>query len=171
MLSLPCCTAWGLLSLLLSTTALAQSHDGHAGKPPAPAIPPASGERIEVPLDASAWKDLAPHSVVYSAHGKTLRCDGVGLADVLRKANLLPAQLRGPDLAKVVLVVARDGYRVSFALAEIDPGTGNTPAVLATHCDGRPLDDKEGPLRLVVPDDVRPARSIRQIEHLYVLNP
>ena len=170
MLSLPRCTAIGLLSLLAST-AWAQSHDGHAGKPPAPAIPPASGERIEIPLDPSAWKDLTPRSVVYSAHGKSLRCDGVALADVLRKANALPAEMRGPDLAKVVLIVARDGYRVSFALAEIDPGLGNATAVLATQCDGKPLDENEGPLRLVAPDDVRKARSIRQIEHLYVLNP
>jgi len=35
---------------------------------------------------------------------------------------------------------------------------------VADRCNGQPLDAREGPARLLVPGDSRPARSARQIK-------
>ena len=62
-----------------------------------------------------------------------------------------------------MLVEAADGYKVVFALAEIDPDFATREVLLADKRDGKPLDAKEGPYRIVAPGDKRPARWIRQI--------
>jgi DMSO/TMAO reductase YedYZ molybdopterin-dependent catalytic subunit len=70
----------------------------------------------------------------------------------------------------VLVAEASDGYRVAFALAELDPGTGDTQVLLAHRMNGAALDGEVGPLRLVVPKDKRPARWIRQLSTLHVTN-
>jgi hypothetical protein len=61
------------------------------------------------------------------------------------------------------LIEAADGYRVVFALAEIDPAFATREIILADERDGKLLDAKEGPLRIVAPGDRRPARWARQV--------
>lgn len=149
---------------------------GHASAqhahPPTDAVapPPAA---IDIPLDAPAREDLARSRVTASAHGQALDCTGVALVDLLRHAGAIPdAPLRGgAQLGRRVEVVARDGYRVTFSLGELDPGLGNREVFLVDRCDGQPLPDETGPLRLVVPEDSRPARWIRQIQRISVLSP
>src|SRR3546814_14674151 len=77
--------------------------------------------------------------------------------------------LRGAQLGRYVQVDARDGYRAVFSLAEFDPTLGNRAAFLVDRCAGTALDDAAGPLRLVVPDEVRPARWVRQGEAITVI--
>ncbi len=72
-------------------------------------------------------------------------------------------KLRGPRLTEVLIVEASDGYKVVFALAEIDPAFATREIILADKRDGKPLDAKEGPLRIVAPGDKRPARWVRQV--------
>jgi hypothetical protein len=55
------------------------------------------------------------------------------------------------------LVEAADGYRVVIALPEIDPAFTNKQILLAFLRDGKPLDQKEGPYRIVIPDEKRMA--------------
>lgn len=136
---------------------------GHASEPVAPSP-------LAVPLDAATLSTLPRQRVQASAHGRTLDCEGVPLALLLRKAGALPeGKLPRALLSHYVLVQARDGYRVLYALAELDPGTGNRPVYLVDRCDGRPLDDTEGPLRLIAPGDLRPARWVRQVEAITVI--
>lgn len=103
-------------------------------------------------------------------HGETGRQEvvyaGVPLAEVLKAAGLR----LDPDMASIrqtvagsVLVEAADGYRVIFALAELDPALTDRVVLLADTRDGQPLGPKEGPWRLVVPGDKRPARWVRQV--------
>ena len=66
-------------------------------------------------------------------------------------------------MALYLLVEAADGYRVVFALPELDPAFTERMVLLADHRDGQPLTTTEGPLRLVVPDDKRHARWVRQV--------
>jgi hypothetical protein len=61
---------------------------------------------------------------------------------------------------------AADGYRVAFSLAELDPKLGNHKVLVANACDGKALSAADSPLRLVVPGEVRAARSVRQIRAL-----
>lgn len=160
-----------LLALGVAMLAAANVHAQHAHGTTADSAPPPT--RVEVPLDAQARAALAPAAVKASAHGQALDCTGVALFDLLRQAGAVPATpLRGgAQLGRRVEVVARDGYRVTFSLGELDPTLGNRQVVLVDRCDGKALADDTGPLRLVVPEDSRPARWIRQIESISVLSP
>ena len=121
---------------------------------------------VEVP---TALEGLPRQSVDMAIHDKPLHCEGVALVDLLRRAGAMPEQpLRGAGLARFVVLSARDGYRVVFALAELDPSLGARSAWVVDRCDGKPLDDEAGPLRLLVPDDRRPARSMRQLDTIRV---
>jgi len=86
--------------------------------------------------------------------GKTNEYTGVRLRDVLTQAGIVTGMaLRGKDMADYVVVDAADGYRVVFSLAELDPDIANTQVIIAESMNGQPLGPKEGPLRLVVPED------------------
>ena len=112
-----------------------------------------------------------PHvPATLTAHGVTTRCEGVSLATLLARAGLPSGEaLRGPALSLAVVAIASDGYAVPFTLGELDPALGNAAAVVADRCDGKPLDANVGPLRLVIPGETRPARSVRQLERLLVV--
>ena len=64
------------------------------------------------------------------------------------------------------MVNAADGYRVVFALAEFDTEFGNAGAVLADRRDGKALDAKEGPFRLVSAREKRAGRWVRQMNQI-----
>ena len=103
-------------------------------------------------------------------HGAQTKFEGVPLATVLTMAGIqLGDSLRGARLTEVLLVTAADGYKVSFALAEADPVFATREIILADKRDGKPLDAKEGPFRIVAPGDKRPARWIRQVTELKVV--
>jgi hypothetical protein len=74
--------------------------------------------------------------------------------------------LRGPAMTIVVLAEARDGYKVAYALAEIDDQFGARQAIVAISADGKPLPEADGPLRVVVAGEEHRARWIRQLSTL-----
>lgn len=97
-------------------------------------------------------------------HGKDAQFTGVAMDELLRRAGApLGEQLHRKELVKGVIVRAIDHYEVLFSLAELDPATGGRRAVLAWSCNGAPLPASQAPLRLVVPDDKRPTRWVRQV--------
>ena len=63
---------------------------------------------------------------------------------------------------------AADGYRVVIALPEIDPDFSDKQIVLAFLQDGKPLDANAGPFRIVIPDEKRMARWVRQVTVLKI---
>ena len=104
--------------------------------------------------------------------GKSEACDGVALSAILAKAGAPQGKaLHGPELADVVMVGAADGYRVALALAETDPLMRGDKVFLADRCNGAPMASPEGPFRLIVLGDGRPARSARQVTSITVLRP
>jgi DMSO/TMAO reductase YedYZ molybdopterin-dependent catalytic subunit len=124
------------------------------------------GERVTAThLSLADIAKIVPRAEVHaSVHGTAAVWSGVPLIDLLRTAGAPTGDaLRGPALALYVRVMAADGYRAVFALAELDPGTGHANVLLADQRDGKPIDDKEGPLRLIVAGDARPARWVRQV--------
>jgi hypothetical protein len=105
-------------------------------------------------------KDQNGHESVY---------EGVLVADILKKAGMKQGkELRGELLATYLLVEAADGYRVVFALPELDAVFTDRIVLLADRRDGKPLDDRQGPFRIVVPEEKRPARWVRQVTALTV---
>jgi hypothetical protein len=78
--------------------------------------------------------------------------------------------LRGKRTPTVAIFEATDGYRVVLSLVEIDPSTTDRLAVVADEQDGKPLDARLGPYRLVIPGDKREVRWIRNVRTIRVVN-
>ena len=116
--------------------------------------------------------ETLPHvKVSASIHGSTATFEGVSLQTLLEKAGVgFGESLRGPRMASCLLVEGADGYRVVIALPELDPAFTDRQIILAFLKDGKPLDDKEGPYRVVIPDEKRPARSLRQVTALKIVD-
>jgi len=100
---------------------------------------------------------------------KQEKYEGVPLRALLDQVGV-PAgeKLRGPEGRDYIVVSAKDGYEVVLALEEIDPMFQQNQVLVADTLDGKPLDDKHGPLQLVVPEDQRPARWVRMITKISV---
>jgi hypothetical protein len=88
---------------------------------------------------------------------------GVPLIDLLAKLGVPHgADLKGKALGTYVVATGSDGYKSVVALGELDPEFHPGVVLIADTMDGKPL-DKAGPFRLVVTEDKRPARSVRNL--------
>lgn len=95
---------------------------------------------------------------------------GVSLATLLIQAQApLGSELKGKALAQYLLVEASDGYQVVFALPELDAAFTRQVIFLATKRDGQPLPAGQGPFRIVVPQETKQARWVRQVTALRVI--
>jgi hypothetical protein len=89
---------------------------------------------------------------------------GVPLIDLLAKLGVAHGKdLMGKALGQYVVATGSDGYRSVVALGEVDPEFHPGTVLIADTMDGKPLDEKAGPFRLVVTEDKRPARSVRNL--------
>jgi DMSO/TMAO reductase YedYZ molybdopterin-dependent catalytic subunit len=96
--------------------------------------------------------------------------EGVLVTELLKRAGVPQGvQLRGAAMATYVQADAADGYRVVFSLAELDTDFQDSDVIVADTLNSAPLDDKAGPFRLVVPHDKRPARWVRMLQSLTVV--
>src|SRR5262252_3821393 len=102
--------------------------------------------------------------------GNTATYEGVTLAELLHRAGVPQGEaLRGDALRLCVLIKAADGYVAAFALAELDPELTLKQVLLAFQRDGADLDSTAGPLRLVIPDEKRQVRWVRQVNEIEVV--
>jgi len=128
---------------------------------------------VEHPLDLQ-MSDLEkmPHTKldVKDHDGHPVSYEGVELAELLKVAGApLGEKLRGPGMASYVIAHAKDGYRVVFALPELDPGFTDLKVIVAYAMNGKPLAEGQGPLKIVAPQDKRPARWIRMLDRIEVV--
>ena len=112
-----------------------------------------------------------PHiSVMVPGRGQSDRYDGVPLIELLKRAGATTGDaLRGQELAKYVVVTGADGFRVVFAMAELDAAFTDRVVLLADKLNGAALPENALPYRLIIPDDKRPTRSVRQVVAVDVL--
>jgi hypothetical protein len=109
------------------------------------------------------------HVAVTDDNGRTATYDGVAVVDILLRAGaLLGKRLRGTQMKCYVIAYAEDGYRVIYALPEFDPDFTDRVIILADRRDGHPIGPREGPFRLVAPDEKRHARWVREVTALDV---
>jgi len=102
--------------------------------------------------------------------GKPLKFDAIPLKAVLEKGGVtLGDSLRAKRVSQCLLVQAADGYSAVIALPEIEPEFTSGEVFLADGQDGKPLDAKAGPLRIVIPGDKRMARWVRQVTALKIV--
>jgi len=93
---------------------------------------------------------------------------GVPLIDLLAHLGVPHgATLRGKALANYIVATGSDGYKSVVALAEIDPEFHPGQVLVCDAMDGKPL-GATGPFRLVVSEDKRPARSVRNLVSIEV---
>jgi hypothetical protein len=128
------------------------------------------GSRAET-ITAAQFAALPRVQAHVVQHDQPHDFEGVSLAAVLAKVGVDVAKpLSGRDLAAAIRVTAADGYQVVLALSEVDPATRRAPVLIADREAGQPLKPDQGPYRLVVGDDIRPARSARQVQRIEVLD-
>jgi hypothetical protein len=112
---------------------------------------------------------LERRTIVTEDRGLRTEFEGVALRDVLIKAGVpFGDALKGPALARVIIASAPDGYRVAYAIAELDAAFTEQIVLLADKRNGKPLLPDTGPWQIVVPNDRRPARWIRQVNKIEV---
>ena len=96
--------------------------------------------------------------------GKDHVYTGVLVSTILNIAGVtMGKDLRGENLSKYALVEASDGYHVTFALAELDKDFTDRTIIIATRVDGKPLPTADGPFRIIVQDEKKQARCIKQV--------
>jgi len=96
---------------------------------------------------------------------------GIPLISLLEEAS--PKTEKAPkhyNLTFLVIIEARDGYRVFFSLAELLPVCGNAQTCLIWEMDGKPLADEEAPFRLIVASDRGHDRNIYGIASITLVD-
>jgi Oxidoreductase molybdopterin binding domain len=116
--------------------------------------------------------EALPHiKVTASEHSSPVNFEGITLKSALEKAGIVFGEsMKGKRLSNCLLVEAADGYRVVIALPELDPAFTDKQILLVFLRDGKPLGEKEGPYRSVIPDEKRMARWVRQITNLRIVD-
>lgn len=132
------------------------------------------GQQLTVETESGKQTELTRADIAAMPHIKITTGDatfeGVELSAVLEKGRIeLGDTLRGKRMVSCLLVEAADGYRVVIALPEIDPAFSEKRFILAFLKDGKSLDAKEGPYRIVIPDEKRMARWVKQVTRLKIV--
>ncbi len=111
-----------------------------------------------------------PHTEIHTTDmhdgGKEVVYSGVLLTDILKAGGFTfgSGMAASRETVRAILIAeAVDGYKVVFALAELDPAFTDRLTYLADAKDGKPLPAGEGTWRIVVPGDKRPARWEKQV--------
>ncbi|MGA8162548.1 MAG: molybdopterin-dependent oxidoreductase [Acidobacteriaceae bacterium] len=107
---------------------------------------------------------------VFDPHAKTnVTYAGVPLMDLLAHLGVPHGkELMGKALGEYVVATGSDGYMTVLSLGEADPDFHPGVVLVADELDGKPLDAKTGPFRLVVSEDKKPARSVRNLVKIEV---
>lgn len=95
------------------------------------------------------------------------RYTGALLWTVLTTEKLIDADAHKGLLRRIVVITARDGYTLALSAGELAPELGAKPVIIAYERDGAPLPLEKG-LRLVVPGDIRGARSVYDVARIDV---
>lgn len=126
------------------------------------------------PLGFSAAEFSAlPHidlTLVNPHDQKEHHYSGVNVRELLARIDApLGEKLRGPAQQLGVLVKAKDGYAVLFALAEFDESFSSRTLILADRVDGQPLPEGMAPLQLIAPGDKKAARWARMVTAIEII--
>ena len=124
---------------------------------------PARAPAASVALDAGTIGKL-PHQIVTvrqrTPQGERMvEWRGSLLWDVLVAQHLIDPDKHAEQVRTTILVTGRDGYTARLVAAEVSPDFAAKRVILADRQDGVDLPDHA--LRLIVPDEKRAGRSVR----------
>jgi len=124
----------------------------------------------KVVFDQSAIARL-PHVKLTAGSPPGSTFEGIALRSILEKAGIrFGDTLKGKRLASYLLASGADVFRVVIALPELDPSFTDKQVLLAFLQDGKPLAPKEGPFRIVMPDEKRMSRWVKQVTALTIVD-
>jgi molybdate transport system substrate-binding protein len=83
----------------------------------------------------------------------------------------LPTDGNNAKLRTTVMITGADGYQVALGWGELDPEFGAAPILLAYSQDDKPMGDKQGMARLVVPGDKRGGRYVSTVKSIEIRDP
>lgn len=128
-----------------------------------------AGPAQQSTLSLDALKAL-PHVSVTVTDAHTHQKEtytGVALVGLLEKVGApAPEAVKGKVLADYIVATGSDNYHAVLSLAEIEPGFHPGTVIVADTMDGKPIDTKHGPLKLIVEEDQKPARWVRNLVKL-----
>lgn len=158
-----------LTVMLLAFSSLAQQNA--AKQTDAPSKTDAPLLRVEMDggksyeLKAADLAKLPRREVKGRTHdGAPANFSGVELREVLKLAGMkFGEEGKKTNLTSYLVIEAADNYRAVFAMLELEPDFTDKIILLADAREGKPLSKEEGKLRLVVPDEKKQARWVRQI--------
>jgi hypothetical protein len=107
---------------------------------------------------------------VYNEHTKANEnYAGVLLADLLAKVGTpLGEKVRGKLFMIAVVAEGTDKYSVLYSLAEVDPSIHTGDVLVADSMDGQKL-DKDGIFKMISTEEKRPARWVRNLAAISVI--
>jgi hypothetical protein len=118
--------------------------------------------------------------IEFTLRGQKHTANAIPLLAVLKAAGAPVALKMDPkadphvknyNLRLAVVVQAGDGYTATFSLAELLPEIGKREAWLALDEDGKPLPERDGVVKLIVPTDQMPGRWVRDVTSIAVIDP
>ncbi len=94
-------------------------------------------------------------------YGDKATFTGAVIGDLLAEVGApSDVRLHGPPVNQIVIVTGQDGFTTVLSLAETEKSFRTEPIILADQRNGKPLDAKQGPYRLVIGGELKPARSV-----------
>jgi len=119
-------------------------------------------------------------TIEYTGRGQKHTANAVPLVALLKAAGVPVAlkmdpnadpKLKNHNLRLAVVVEAGDGYTAAFSLGELMPEIGNKEVWLVLDEDGKPLSQRDGLVKLVLPAEKMPARWVRDVVSISVVDP
>ena len=113
-----------------------------------------------------------PHKTVKikSFGGKPSMYSGVPLKELLEQVGMVfSPERKQANLGSIVVVESVDAPSAVFAMAEFDSALTDKRILLADSKDGKPLAVPEGPFRIIVPEEKEPARWVKQVWAIYIV--
>ncbi len=124
-----------------------------------------------VTLSAAGLATL-PHTTVtvFNAHTKQQETySGVSVSTLLTKLGVPQGEaVRGHLFMTGVVAEGTDGYKVLYALAEIDPTIHTGQVLVADSEDGKPI-AADGAFKMISTQEKRPARWVRNLDRISVI--
>ncbi len=171
-LLLPAAMRIAIIVLCVSGPIVRAQMMGHSG----PTVP--STDLTIVGLDGKSTT-LAPEAIaamphksvsVFNSHTKANeKYTGVPLSDLLNRAGVpLGEKVRGKLFMVAVIAEGTDKYSVLYALAEVDPSIHTGDVIVADAVDDQKL-GKDGMFKLVSTEEKRPARWVRNLSEISVI--
>jgi DMSO/TMAO reductase YedYZ molybdopterin-dependent catalytic subunit len=100
---------------------------------------------------------------------KTHEFTGPLLSDFLSNAGVILGEpAKKQTVSSYVIIRAKDNYKCLIALAELDPLFSSSDIIIASKMDGKALSENNGPYQIIVPNDKKHGRWVRQVKSIEI---